>query len=160
MKEEWDCLGEGESFGKAVLNAFSGDQSNAAWLPKMTGRIVTHWEVWWWTALSAGHPFKRSGKQSLRGQHTWATQTRWDESLHQLLPGLSELDYWSRPGDRVIGQLPAICTAVGGEGLFYGPVTPRQICDITIMHCHGGLSLKAKCIEFQLCSLFFFLEKV
>lgn len=111
---------------------------------------MTHWEVWWWTALSAGHPFKRSGLQSLRGRHTWATQTRWDGSLHQLLPGLGKLDYWSSPGDRVIGQLPVICTAVGGEGMFSGPVTARQICDITVMHCHGGLSLKAQYIEFQL----------
>lgn len=56
-----------------------------------------------------------------------------------------------------MGQLPVICTAVGGEGMFYGPVTARQICDITIMHCHGGLSLKAQCIEFQLhyCGWFF-----
>ncbi len=43
-----------------------------------------------------------------------------------------------------------ICTAVGGEGMFSGPVAARQICDITIMHCHGGLSLKAQRIEFQL----------
>lgn len=34
--------------------------------------------------------------------------------------------------------------------MFSGPVTARQICDITIMHCHDGLSLNAQCIEFQL----------
>lgn len=51
-----------------------------------------------------------------------------------------------------------ICTAVGGEGMFSGPVTARQICDITVMHCHGGLSLKAQHIEFQLnyCGQIFF----
>lgn len=34
--------------------------------------------------------------------------------------------------------------------MFSGPVAARQICDIALMHCHGGLSLKAQCIEFQL----------
>lgn len=30
-------------------------------------------------------------------------------------------------GDRVMGQLPVICTAVGGEGMFHGAVKDGQI---------------------------------
>lgn len=142
MKEEWDCLGE---VGKAISKRSQRRWSNAARPREPSGRILTQWEVRWSTALPTGHPFKRSGLQFLQGRHTWATQTRWDGSPAPAPPRAQR----GRPGDRVIGQLQVICTAVGGEGMFSGPVTARQICDITIMHCHCGLSLKAQRIGFQ-----------
>lgn len=32
--------------------------------------------------------------------------------------------------------------------MFYRPVTARQICDITIIHCHCGGSLKLSVLSF------------
>lgn len=142
---------------KAVLNALSNDR----WVLL----CLRSWLEEFWRSGRSGDgqvflqdiPLRKVGCSPSRGRHTWNAQTRWDGSLHQLLPSLSKLNYWSSPGDRVIGQLPVICI-VGEKGIFSGSVTTRQICDITVMRCHGGLSLKAQYIEFLLsfCKQVFF----
>lgn len=42
-----------------------------------------------------------------------------------------------------------ICPTVGGERKFSGTVTARQMCDIPIVLCHGGLFLKVRVLSFS-----------